>query len=109
MWHCVDDVAGVEGAKSAPSSFEGFKALSELHGLKTKTKKEQPPADCHRIQGIGLRMGDEEVVVEPLKARREKIVAELTNILRTEWCPPQGWETGREDHVLDALSHGKSG
>ena len=70
----MDDFTGVESESTAQSAFEGFLRLNDLHGVRSKPKKEQPPAKWQRNQGVGLKLEAEKVAVEPLLERRKRIV-----------------------------------
>ena len=69
-WHCVDDFFGIEDHRTAGSDFKPFLRVSEIHGLRTKEKKQQKPERSHRIQWVQVSISVKELEVAPLEDGR---------------------------------------
>ena len=63
--------------------------MNEIYGLRTKEKKEQKPAESHRIQGVQLSLRDKDIVIAPLDDRRKKLAGEIVNVLKEKTLLPQ--------------------
>ena len=82
--HFVDDYGAIEGSESADSSFRTIHQLWECLGLTFKESKKQYPGPEHRIQGVQMRINQDEFILAPAPERVKRMVSQLKETLLSE-------------------------
>eukprot|EP00438_Fugacium_kawagutii_P019391 Skav219437 [mRNA] locus=scaffold1461:97486:99210:+ [translate_table: standard] len=106
MVHYVDDYACVEPPQTIDSSYQHTHSTLETIGFRFRTSKMQPPAPCHRIQGITMSITDDEFVLAPVEQRLLRIQQLInTTLLENNLTPAQAHKlAGKLQFLQEAIA-----
>ena len=97
-------------SNTAASAFESFASMNSLLGFFMKPSKAQPPAACHRVQGVQLRLLHDRSIVSPTPSRVTKVNAFIELALtENRLTPSSAAELGGKCTYLSTSIYGRVG